>query len=65
MSSRKKVSDKDKERLNNDDVPSVTLRGALKAFKAGDVKEADRRWSLVKDAAKESGEWDPKKGRPQ
>lgn len=50
---RRKISPEEKEKLDNTKVPSVTLKGALKAYKAGDAKEADRLWNLVKDHERE------------
>ena len=52
---RKKLTDKQKELLNNDDVPLVTLRKAMKAFEEGDVHEADRLYNLVKAQARREG----------
>lgn len=45
-------SKREKEKLDNTKVPNVTLRGALKKFREGDPKEADRRWNLIKDQEK-------------
>lgn len=46
---RKKLTDEEKKKLDNSKVPSVTLKGAVRAASNGDFEEADRRWNLVKD----------------
>lgn len=57
MGSKKHPTPEQKSKLKNEsdaDVPSVTLRRALKEFQAGDVKRADELWNMVKDARKET-----------
>lgn len=49
---RRKLTDKEKSRLDNKDIPLLTLRRAEKEFKAGNAPEADRLWNLVKEEAK-------------
>jgi accessory colonization factor AcfC len=49
---RRKLTDKEKSRLDNNDIPNLTLRHAARAFKKGDPKEADRLWNMVKDSNK-------------
>lgn len=46
---KKNLSKKDLSRLDNNDVPVLPLKKALKEFRQGNYAEADRLWNLIKD----------------
>ncbi len=46
---RKKLTDKEKSKLDNEDVPLLPLRRAAREMSNGNFEEADRLWNLVKD----------------
>lgn len=55
MTPRKKLTDEQKKKLDNNDVPVVTLKKAMKAFEKGEIQEADRLFNLIKaEALKDS-----------
>jgi hypothetical protein len=49
---KRRPTEEEKKKLDNSEVPNVTLRGAAREMSKGNFDEADRRWNLIKDKEK-------------